>query len=444
MNHEHNEWRISFSLAEYKIVKSMNHSQFLVYGLLKIFLKEVINQQYDKSKICLCSYYMKTVVYWTIQQNSNFEWCPENLLKGFWMCFKLLLKWVYEGVCPNFFIPQNNMFLGKICGAAQRNLFRQLYSLYKKGLDCLLLSTSYRHNVSNVVNNPGVEMSLKMEIDYEAALCSEIDVHDAPVPMEDLHRCMETLQITEKLIGSQMTQNQTAMFQKYAATAIQWIAFMLPNTIKSNEDFDIPCHLLRVAVKLGFDSDIAYIAMYYYRTKRYSEALCIINKMKNMVRETQIDRSNNVYVYKKRCNKTSSGKRLWSTKMMQDIKLCNTTFFIEELLPEQLSGKRCIEWTTDIPLLVGIHFLEFLCNRHIDTEQAEAALDELKKLVHNHKDVYIINELRDISWQILGICQQMTGDFEAAKYSYKQSTKQYQYHQIQYATHKRIQDMNMS
>lgn len=32
------EWRMSFSLAEQKLFYSMNHTQFLCYGLLKIFL----------------------------------------------------------------------------------------------------------------------------------------------------------------------------------------------------------------------------------------------------------------------------------------------------------------------------------------------------------------------------------------------------------------------
>ncbi|XP_062619056.1 uncharacterized protein LOC134280632 [Saccostrea cucullata] len=34
------EWRLSFSRAEQKLVCTMNHTQFLCYGLLKIFLKE--------------------------------------------------------------------------------------------------------------------------------------------------------------------------------------------------------------------------------------------------------------------------------------------------------------------------------------------------------------------------------------------------------------------
>ena len=42
-NHVNNEWRISFSQAEQKLVYSMNHTRFLTYGLLKLFLKEIIN-----------------------------------------------------------------------------------------------------------------------------------------------------------------------------------------------------------------------------------------------------------------------------------------------------------------------------------------------------------------------------------------------------------------
>lgn len=37
--HENEEWRISFSQAEYKFVCAMNHCQFLTFGLLKLFLK---------------------------------------------------------------------------------------------------------------------------------------------------------------------------------------------------------------------------------------------------------------------------------------------------------------------------------------------------------------------------------------------------------------------
>ncbi|XP_034311148.2 uncharacterized protein [Magallana gigas] len=45
--HEKDEWRVSFSQAEYNCVAAMNHIQFLTYGLIKLFLKEVINPQLE-------------------------------------------------------------------------------------------------------------------------------------------------------------------------------------------------------------------------------------------------------------------------------------------------------------------------------------------------------------------------------------------------------------
>ncbi|XP_078340704.1 uncharacterized protein LOC144627464 [Crassostrea virginica] len=112
-NHADNEWRISFSQAEQKLVYAMNHTQFLTYGLLKLFLKDFNRGKTEEEKL-LCSYHMKTAIFWAIQRNTISHWCPQNLLAGFWVCYKILLKWVYEGVCPNFFIPENNMFLNKM------------------------------------------------------------------------------------------------------------------------------------------------------------------------------------------------------------------------------------------------------------------------------------------------------------------------------------------
>ncbi|XP_056002504.1 uncharacterized protein LOC125663373 [Ostrea edulis] len=124
---EHNngdEWRISFSQAEQKLVYSMNHVQFLCYGLLKIFLKEVINNP------ILCSYFMKTILFWVIQEDASLTWTPGYLLSNFWRCFKLLIFWIQRAECPNFFIPQNNMFRVKVTGAAQSLLFDQVHNLY--------------------------------------------------------------------------------------------------------------------------------------------------------------------------------------------------------------------------------------------------------------------------------------------------------------------------
>ncbi|KAK3085837.1 hypothetical protein FSP39_009419 [Pinctada imbricata] len=148
------EWRISFSLAEKKLVHSMNHCQFLCYGLFKVFLNEVIKTKLS-DKDLLCSYFMKTAVFWAISDNSS-DWTPFNFLQKFWNVFRRLTEWVSIGYCPNFFIPENNMFFGKICGQKQTSLLILLRELYSEGYDSLLRCSSLNSNLSLLISQPQI------------------------------------------------------------------------------------------------------------------------------------------------------------------------------------------------------------------------------------------------------------------------------------------------
>ncbi|XP_065936918.1 cyclic GMP-AMP synthase-like receptor 2 [Magallana gigas] len=226
---ENLQWRFSFSLAEYKLVYSMNHSQFLTYGLLKCFLKEVINQQSEETNKLLCSYHMKTTVFWAIQQNTLFHWCPKNLLAGFWVGFKLLLKWVYEGICPNFFIPQNNLFLTKVHGSAQNRLFLQLHELYKKGLVCLLQSSSIRSNIIDVLYNPRLsictnENVMRSEVDFDLELVKQCVLIEFPIT--DFRLLLKAIRIVEQLINSPLHRYQDAILRKLSSSIFNHTAFI--------------------------------------------------------------------------------------------------------------------------------------------------------------------------------------------------------------------------
>lgn len=148
-------WRISFSLAERKILNNMNHFQFLLYGLLKIFLNEAINICSEEDKL-LKSYHIKTAVFWVLQQKSLPECYQRNLLKYFKICLKLLIKWVDEGNCPNFFIPENNMFRNKIYDSSQQELLRKIHKLYEEapwGIRILEIFPSLHECASSSVIN---------------------------------------------------------------------------------------------------------------------------------------------------------------------------------------------------------------------------------------------------------------------------------------------------
>nr|XP_022315411.1 uncharacterized protein LOC111119498 [Crassostrea virginica] len=454
--HEHEEWRISFSVAERKLVHTMNHCQFLTYGLLKIFLKEVIDKQSAETNKLLCSYHMKTAVFWVIQQNVVLLWCPQNLLVGFWVCFKLLLKWVYEGICPNFFIPQNNLFLTKIHGSAQRNLFLHLHGLYEKGLACLLQSPSIRSYITDVLYNPRLSISTNEDIMISECECDvelfyEISYNTTRVP-PNLACCIKYLQALELMIGIPLTQYQVLMLQKITATILQNTAFTLHNVytnIGLNKQMyiaeRISHHKLKLAAKFGFVSDMMYIAMHYYKALRYRDALSIIETIKfklaqpGLMYRTQVDPERYT---------EAVGGWSWSTKMRQavahDIILNNFVCYINELTTEQQSALQNYRRILFIPLFVVLHFLEFLCYRHIDTTLAETALEELQVLVHHDQCMYVHDMSRDISWEILGICQQMTGNLQAALFSYQKSLTQFPMNNIHTATQMRIQDLHIT
>ena len=115
--------------------------------------------------------------------------------------------------------------------------------------------------------------------------------------------------------------------------------------------------------------------------------------------------------------------------------------YINELMTEQMVSLQNHSHVLYIPPLVVLHMLEFLCYRHIDTMRAQTALDDLQVLVHHDQGLYVPLYTRDISWQILGICQQISGNLQAALYSYQQSLRQYPFNKIQSATLMRIHEL---
>ena len=140
------------------------------------------------------------------------------------------------------------------------------------------------------------------------------------------------------------------------------------------------------------------------------------------------------------------GGRSWSDKMRQMIAagiiLDNHICFINELTQEQQSSLLNYNTVLLIPPLILLHMLEFLCCKHVNHTRAQAALDDLQVLVHHDQGVFVTVHLRDISWEILGICQQMTGNHQDALYSYTQSLIQYPHSKIHTATRHRIQDLH--
>lgn len=451
--HENLQWRISFSLAEQQLVYHMNHCQFLTYGLLKLFLKEVINK--DTEEKLLCSYHMKTAVFWVIQQNTIPHWNPQNLLQCFWTCFKVLLKWVYLGVCPSFFIPENNLFQSSIHGAAQANLFQRLYGFYEKGVGSLLQSLTVKPFMLKVLQQPNEpvctdENRVVSEVDYDILLFKEI-FEVATLGNCDIQKCLRYLSALDDLKSTSFSEYQLLCLENILAISLQTMAFLLSNqnTVQTRKNKlqhkidKVSCNLLKTASSIGFVSNSIFLAMYWYKTSRYEKALVLLEKVKVKLTCPYILYC--LYVDDRWYLHALSDQTL-SLKMREavtwNIKLYNSIPYIQELRPEQAASKEENLATLNIPPVVMVLFLQYLCSRHADTEKTLDILREFQALLESDHSVYVPSVLKDISWELLGICHQVSENYENAFNCYLQSIKQVPLtNQIRTASYNRAQEM---
>jgi hypothetical protein len=88
------------------------------------------------------------------------------------------MQCVYTGYLPNFFIPENNMFAGKVIGAQQMSLYQKLETIYEKGVAFLLHSPTLREILIPALSDPLLvmptgEIYLKSDVDIDIALYLE-------------------------------------------------------------------------------------------------------------------------------------------------------------------------------------------------------------------------------------------------------------------------------
>uniref|UniRef100_K1QT37 Uncharacterized protein n=1 Tax=Magallana gigas TaxID=29159 RepID=K1QT37_MAGGI len=443
------EWRSSFSHAEQKLIYSMNHTQFLCYGLLKIFLKEVVNRGIEEP--FLCSYFVKTTMFWLIQIG-HITWSPNKLLDCFWKCFKFLYHCVHRGVLPNFFIPQNNMFASKLSTVkgvrTGECLLEQLNGYYELGVTCLLQSPTVRKMIEPVICNNLVRIEpllghIKSAADTDA--CISYEIYGLCFLNENIRDAYFILRFIIVLLNQSLTEYEKLTLEKCTADVLLKTAFLYLNTTTKSTNKTVYRsnrligNLLKLAGRVGDVSRLLYLALYYYRTCRYREALHVTALIK--LRLTQPYIMYNI-VDRDRYNESVAGwslskrmKKAW----VHDVRLDSDVYCIQELDLEQNVSNENGHLILNISPYVLTDMLSVLCNYRLgNRSQCLQSLTDLQTMLLNDDGKYVPLSDRGISWQILGICQHVVGDLHGALQSYQLSLRQKPYHKIQNASKYRI------
>ena len=131
-------WRISPSHQERFLMFNFNSVQHKCYVLLKLIKNDIINPALGSE--VLTSYHCKTAMLHLIYMTPSQFWRPDNLLLCLITALHCLLLWSMESNCPNFFIPDENMFRWRISGHLLKKLSDELFRLISLDFVSLLRS----------------------------------------------------------------------------------------------------------------------------------------------------------------------------------------------------------------------------------------------------------------------------------------------------------------
>ncbi|XP_052098836.1 uncharacterized protein LOC127733523 [Mytilus californianus] len=392
------QWRISFNVGERLLIYTFEHTQLLCYCLMKILLKDVINEHIDvEYHELLCSYILKTLVFWISEEMKPSIWKPTNLISCFMGCFKRLIYYVEFSVCPHYFIPQNDLFENRVKGRAREVLLNALRSLYRHGWRCFKFSEKiFCLQVRRFYTEPCIKYLERIKLNFSKLIRTDAALLNSYNHLQKAFTGMH-------------------LFLSYKNPKIMYLYIYSMSMICSQKAQSIRltgaygnknCYLKYKACQYDLMQNIYHdaasgwllIASFFYRTHQYNRAIDIIS---NYVNCKLYPNSEMLHTFIRLCSVKSFQKRLLP---LLKIERCDFVRFQSKstLIPQELQME-----VEDM----SHHFPE----RH----------DSLRDLQRNIKKSDRIETLtaKAISYICLGIAFQLDGDKDSARSAFQQAYK---------------------
>ena len=192
------QWRISLSHQELLLIRGFNLVQLKCYVLLKCIKKDFI--QFHIKEETLSSYHCKTCMFYCIENTPSELWVPENLGSCLLMCLRQLMVWVSNDNCPNYFIPDENMFDRIRSNKLKKQLLNVLHMFLLSCYGSLLNNLHQR--MITVSDQLREKCKSKQFLDYdlkEVSTCKIIDSEEARLK-QYVNDLIATIRMTELLM----------------------------------------------------------------------------------------------------------------------------------------------------------------------------------------------------------------------------------------------------
>ncbi|XP_061186718.1 uncharacterized protein LOC133194823 [Saccostrea echinata] len=420
-------WRLSFNKAEKKLMFAFNQTQFLCYGLFKIVLKECIEKIDTYPENSLCSYFIKTLMFWVIEETAPELWRPHNIVVCFLMCMLRLTHWIKIERCPNFFIPERNMFKSKVYGQTKMQLIETLKNVFNMGLWNCFAKCEKRIHI--MTHHKDTTISCLKPYFVDQSYLREFRVLSSSFLTDDLCQFSKmenpNLENLSELETEFVTCQRLSLFQREALKAL---------TPEKQVDY------FTRAKELDLTRGPLMLATCLYGVKKYSQVIQIIQQINTRLKKftfyaginnAEVAKLHEVlpeYAFSPTVQRSSLREKREGLLAM-DIIIRKEIIWTErdvftkrpnrENTPSELQFDILFQRTSlVIHPLVYLHFLNFLCQKHLDQNNyAKKALTDLEDVVFEvctHDDL-------PMAHLILGISYEKERRFEEALYHYKES-----------------------
>ncbi|VDI64477.1 Hypothetical predicted protein [Mytilus galloprovincialis] len=414
-------WRLSFSVAEKMLIHSFNFTQLLCYGLLKLVLKRIINTQ-GEVKDLLCSYFLKTALFWVSEEVNIDTFQCSKLYYCFSLCLDKIISWVNICFCPNYFIPEHNMFLGKINQRNNKILLCVLESIKSGGIDMfinnLFAPVTGNHHLSS--SDPG---SLFIMLDFLIyRIISEVEGITSPA--RGISGYNKGRLMAESLLKSETSTLFIEISKHYIARFSSKMSQKLqPSNIKSETYSLRQCYhkLLQNGTKTDAVSGWLLYASYFYVTKQYNATLKLTDYILSKCSPdmiflgAQYTKDGEIFnSYKSNVHSTMTLNEKITIFTVGNIQYLMNSSLIPEELRLEVKGR-----TISIPPVFMSHCLRFLCYHHFD--DIPNRHQALRDLFITSQGPFTSDASVADSLTILGVCCEISGYKDTAYQCYFKS-----------------------
>ena len=450
------EWRISFSVAERTLVWSFNHVQLQCYAVMKIILKEFIKKKCTAQNQVLCSYFIKTFLFWKYETNDLDFWCKGNFRK----CIKYLLaefsQCIHEGVLRHYFLPQFNLLLVKLTREAKTELL-QLYDIIIQSdvrifKECKTLQTVWSKFLSTDENQMDILHTAKKTIfvknDKLMRILNTISIRfDSPPDTSNvIKNLLNAYNMNFPLMynhileffpkGMTMDQKINHMASLPCKTCLKYFVVSQLRVqkhirslidLQNNKDLYILQRIIQDHVSFDLTTSKLWYSMVLLRSCDYTATLNIVNQMLSSVRpfalyESASENSESIRLYldkflNSQCTTLERAKKAWVNDIISESK-----FNMTEALPLAFQIELFFTYQQQ-PVIVSpfacAYYILFLCYHQLGQyDNRNRALAQLIEVVHNREQC---GRFRHHAYNIAGHCLLVTLERDRARDMFNRS-----------------------